>query len=140
MYKGLRLYLQFKILSLYSSKNIKAQMYESYSMKIGSNIPWFIPRLAHQGQPDGLTGWNIGVYMRIGLWNFLRESYLTSKVTLSAIGNIEYALTQTNNVHCAINFCHKNNGITRTLSQITLGQGYSLAIEPVATVQLVIKI
>ena len=32
--------------------------------------------------------------MRIGLWNFLRESYLTSKVTLSAIGNIEYALTQ----------------------------------------------
>ena len=69
-------------------------MYESYSMKIGSNIPWFIPWRAHQGPPDGVTGWNIGVYMRIGLWNFLRESYLTSKVTLSAIGNIEYALTQ----------------------------------------------
>ena len=62
--------------------------------------------------------------MRIGLWNFLRESYLTSKVTLSAIGNIEYALTQ-NNVHCAINFCHKIMELLEHYRKLLFGQGYS---------------
>lgn len=75
--------------------------------------------------------------MRIGLWNFLRESYLTSKVTLSAIGNIEYALTQ-NNVHCAINFCHKIMELLEHYRKLLLARG-TVAIEPLATVQLVIK-
>ena len=77
--------------------------------------------------------------MRIGLWNFLRESYLTSKVTLSAIGNIEYALTQKTMFTVQLISVIKIMELLEHYRKLLLARG-TVAIEPLATVQLVIKI